>query len=174
MLSVMKFNVSVMNMQFHVRNHDVRCVLEQFCGQAEVLRGAPGVVFAHYDSVQYGAQRLHCTDCSSVLSTHSLFAVQELAVDTVRLVGVHPTIVKGRYVNMPLEQWELMYKIVSGEPDDHKHRIARADSHYEQTKDLVTTTHPAYMIVPAHHREPTSVRMNKKTDTVFDVRCQKV
>jgi len=30
------------------------------------------------------------------------------------------------------------------------------------------------MIVPAHHREPTSVRMNKKTNTVFDVRGQPV
>ena len=42
------------------------------------------------------------------------------------------------------------------------------------TADLVTTTHPAYMIVPALHREPTSVRMNKKTNTVFDVRGQPV
>jgi len=175
MLSVMKFNVSVMNMQFHVRNHDVRCVLEQFCGQAEVLRG---IFICFYivmcDSVQYGAQRLHCTDGSSVLSTHSLFVVQEFAVDKVRLVGVHPSTVKGRYVDMPLDQWEVMFKIVSGEAAEHEHRILRADAHFKETADLVTTTHPAYMIVPALHREETSVRMNKKTDTVFDVRGQPI
>jgi len=166
----MKLHMTVMNMHFALQNHDVRCDLEQFFQQADVLRGAPGVVFAHYDSVQYGAQRLHCTDGSSVLSTHSLFKVQEFAVDTVRLVGVHPTIFKGKYVDMQLEQWELMYKIVSGEPDEHQHRIARVNSQYEQTKDLVSTTHPAYMIVRDHHIDTTSPRMNQKTGSVFDVR----
>ena len=134
MFEVMKLHVSVMNMQFPLQNHDVRYVLEQFCKQAEVLRGAPGVVFAHYDSVQYGAQRLHCTDGSSVLSTHSLFVVQEFAVDKVRLVGVHPSTVKGRYVDMQLDQWEVMFKIVSGEAAEHEHRIARADAHFKETQ----------------------------------------
>jgi len=146
----------------------------KFFQQADDLRNADGVVFAHYDSVQYGAQRLYCTDGSSVLSTHSLFRVQELAVDTVRPVGVHPTIFKGKYVDMPLEQYDLMFKIVSGQPGEHEHRIARANSTYEQTKHLVYNTHPAYMIVRDLHIDTTSPRMNQKTSSVFDVRGQPI
>ena len=114
----------------------------QFCRQAEVLRGGPGVTFAHCDSVQYGAQRLHCTDGSQVLSTHSLFTVQEFAADKVRLNGVHPSAVKGKYVDMPMSQWEVMFKIVSGDVTDHAHCVLRADAYFKETANLKTTTHP--------------------------------
>jgi len=170
----MKFNVSVMKLRCHLQKHDVMWCVAQFCLQTEVLRGGPGVTYAHYDSVQYGAQRLHCTDGSQVLSSHSLFTVQEFAADKVRLNGVYPSVVKGKYVDVPLSQWKVMFKIVSGDANDHAHRVQRADTHFNETADLTTSTHPAYLLVAAMHREDTSHRMNKKTDALFDVRGQPI
>ena len=115
---VMKLHITPMIMLLLLQIHDLRCVLGQFYQHADVLRNAEGLVFAHYDSVQYGAQRLYCTDGSSVLSTHSLFRVQDLAVDTVRLVGVHPTILKGKFVELPLVVYDVMFKLVSGQSSD--------------------------------------------------------
>jgi len=171
---VMKLHISPMIMLLLLQNHDLRCVLGQFYQHADVLRNAEGLVFAHYDSVQYGAQRMYCTDGSSVLSTHSLFRVRDLAVDTVRLVGVHPTILKGKFVELPLVVYDLMFKLVSGQPSDHEHRIVRANTTHELTKHLVYKTHPAYQIVRDSHIDKTSDRMNQKTGRFFDVRGQPI
>jgi len=68
----------------------------QFCLQGELLRSGAGQTFAHYNGVQFGAQRLYTVDGKQVLSAHSLFTVLEFALDRVRLVGAHPDDVKNK------------------------------------------------------------------------------
>ena len=144
----------------------------QFCLQVELLRSGTGQTFAHYDNVQFGAQRLYSTDGKKVLSSHSLFTVQEFAVDKVRLAGAYPNALKAKYVDVTLQQWKVMFKIVNGAASEHETRAERADIHYKELAEHTTSTHPAYLLVSAMHRESTSARMNSKTDTVFDVRGQ--
>jgi len=151
---------------------DVLLYGAQFCLQVELLRSGTGVTYAHYDSVQFGAQRLHSTDGKKVLLTHSLFTVHEFGVDKVRLAGVYPTNVKAKYVDVPLPQWNVMFKIVSGDASEHEHHVQRAETHYKELANLTTSTHPAYLLVSAMHRASTSHRMNRNPDAVFDVRGQ--
>ena len=97
-------------MRCHLHKHDLLWCGVQFCLQTEILRSGTGVTYAHYDSVQFGAQRLHSTDGKQVLSSHSLFTVQEFGADKVRLNGVYPSAVKGKYVDVQLSQWKVMFR----------------------------------------------------------------
>ena len=170
---VNKLHISRMIMLVLKPNHNLRCDLGQFYKHADALRNTEGLVFAHCDGVQYGAQRMSSTD-GSMVSTHSLFRVQDLAVDTVKLVCVHPTILKGKIVELPLVVYDVMFKLVGGQLSDHEHRIARANTTHEKTKHLVYNFHPAYQIVRDSHIEKTSGRINQKTNRLFDVRGQPI
>ena len=113
---------------------------------------------------------MYTVDGKQVLAAHSLFTVDEFALDRVKLVGAHPSAVKGKYVDVTVAQWDVMFKIVNGSQSDHAHRVARAVAHHEQLILPSPSTHPSYLILPAMHTEDTSSRMKRKTNTVFDVR----
>ena len=170
---VNKLHISRMIILVLEPNQNLRCDLGQFYKHADALRNTEGLVFAHYDGVQYGAQRMSSTD-GSIVSTHSLFRVQALAVDTVKLVCVHPTILKSKIVELPLVVYDVMFKLVGGQLTDHEHRIARANSTHEKSQHLVYNFHPAYQIVRDSHIEKTSGRINQKTNRLFDVRGQPI
>ena len=134
------------------------------------LRSDEGQTFANYHGAQFGARRLYTVDGKIVLAVHSLFTVVEFALDRVMLSGAHPPDVKGKYVDVTLAQWDVMFKIVTDTRHNHESREARAVLHHNQLAMPTPSTHPNCLIVSAMHIEPTSNRNNRRTNTVFDVR----
>ena len=145
-------------------------VAAQFYEQGDEMRSVDGQAFAHYRGTQFGAQRLCSTDSKKVLAVHALFAVKEFALDKVKLVGVHPLDLKGKFVVLTMPQWAHMSKMVTTSKGDHSNRMLRAEQHDEKLKLPPPTTHPGFQIVSAMQIEDTTPRMKSMTNTAFDVR----
>ena len=120
----------------------------QFQEQSAALRSGDGQDFGHYHGAQFGSKRLATADGKVVLTAHSLFTVDVFAYDMVRLRGAYPKAVSGKYVDLTMEQWQAMFKIVYDSNNDHARRLVRAETHYLEYAQPTVSTHPSYQYLP--------------------------
>jgi len=126
---------------------------------------------AHYCGTQYGAKRLYTLDGKVGLRDHCLLRVTKLAMDGVRLTGAHPTEIEGKYVDITLQEWTTMFKLVNEtDPSLMAKRARLAASKHAEMKLQKLVIHPDCFMIAAMHIEATSSRNNKRTNAVFDVR----
>ena len=84
----------------------------QFLEQYAAVRSADGDLVAHMHGTQFGYSRLSTADGKIVLSAHSLYDVVEFGYAGVRLKGLHPRALAGKYVDLSEIQWDNMFKLV--------------------------------------------------------------
>jgi len=129
----------------------------QFFEQGQKLRDNTGDTFAHYCGTQYGGKRLCTTDGKMPLRDHALLGVKKLAMDGVRLVGAHPPEIKGRYVDIKLQEWTNMFKLVNeADPQKMAKRAELAASKHDQLQLKQPLIHPDCLLMPDFHIEVTS------------------
>ena len=113
-------------------------------------------------------------DGKHVLAAHSLFTVVEFAFDWVKLVGVFPPALKGKYVEVTVPQWISMFQIVSTSKGDHQNRVDRAQQHHESLQMPTPSTHLNFLIMPAMQIKDTSASMKSKTNTEAGQWCPEI
>ena len=112
---------------------------------------------AHYCGTQYGAKRLYTLDGKVALRDHCLLRVTSLAMDGVRLTGAHPSEIQVRYVDITMQEWTTMFKLVN-EADSKKmaKRAELAASKHDQLQLKQPLIHPDCLLMPDFHIEVTS------------------
>ena len=105
------------------------------------------------------------------LRDHCLLRVTSLAMDGVRLTGAHPSEIRGRYVDITLQEWTTMFKLVNDtNPLKMEKRAKLAAVKHAQLSVQNLVIHPDCLMIAAMHIEETSIRNDLRTNTVFNVR----
>lgn len=139
--------------------------------QADELRTSFGETVAHYCGTQYGAKQLYTVDGTVMLRDHCLLLVIELAMSGVRLAGLHPKEIRGKYVDVNLQTWIVMFKIVNEiEPKKMDKRAELAEAKHLEKAWRKPEVHPDCMLSGHKHIEDTSAKNKNRTNAVFDVR----
>ena len=92
-------------------------------------------------------------------------------MDGVRLTGAHLTEIQGKYVDITLQEWTTMFKLVNdADPLKMEKRAQLAAVKHKELSVQNLVIHPDCLMIAAMHIEETSFTNDQRTNAVFDVR----